>query len=169
MRETPDASLAFERYYDLGEDRTLVMLARVMHQELNQTHTKPIPTEATLLSRFKKWSTEHSWQERVIERDRTQIEEHRRKRLKAVDQMNDEHALLGRTQALRAVKQIEELISTKKFNAQSAVQLFKCATALERLARGAATEVLQHQGENGGPIIIKTEWGSVKLTGGEEE
>lgn len=156
MRETPDASLAFERYYDLGEERTLVLLAQHMHQELllkHQDDTKPIPTEATLLSRVKKWSAEHGWQERVIERDRAQAEKDRKRRNKDVQRMNEEHALLGRTQALRAVRHIEELMKANKFGSQAAVTLFKYASDLERVARGAATEVSQVQGTEGEPLF----------------
>jgi hypothetical protein len=176
MRETPDSALAFERYYDLGEDRTLALLAQKMRQEMIRQQqilrdTKPIPTEATLLSRYKKWSKAHKWQEHVIQRDRAQAEKDRKKRLKAIEQMNDEHSLFGRTQAMQAVRQIKELIDAKKLGAPAAVQLFKYATDLERVARGAATEVahLQHTGEEGGPIVIKTEWGTVKLDRNEEE
>lgn len=150
MRETPDAAKAFEDYYNMGDERSLERLANLMHQ--NQTKARPKPqTIATLLSKVKEWSSKQGWQQRIIDRDRTEAEKVRKKRAKALEQMNDEHALLGRTQALKAVQQIKNLIDAKKFGSQAAVQLFKMSTDLERVARGAATEVaqLQHVGKDG--------------------
>jgi hypothetical protein len=143
MRETPEASLAFEQYYDLGEDRSLALLAQKKRQEIiaeNQDATRKIPTEAALLTNLKKWSSEHKWQERVIARDRASAERERRKRDKAIEAMNERHAMIGTTQQAKAIKQIEALIEAKSFGSMAAVQLLKMATDLERLARGAPTE-----------------------------
>ncbi len=160
MRETPEASLAFERYYDLHEDRTLALLAQTMHREItaqqnSQGSTKLIPTEATLLSRLKKWSTEHRWQERVIERDKAQAERERKKRAKALEAMNERHAQIGVTQQVRAIEQIKALIEAKAFGSVAAVQLLKLSTDLERVARGASTEQIAVTGKDGGPIEMK--------------
>jgi hypothetical protein len=151
MSETPDAARAFEQYYDLGDDRSLELLAERMYQDMtqNQTGTKQVPKIVAIVSQLKKWSTLHKWQSRVIERDRAKIEAVRKKRDAEIERMNEEHALLGRTQALRAVKQIEELIKTQKFGSQATVQLFKVSTDLERIARGAATERQELTGKDG--------------------
>ena len=151
MSETPDAARAFEQYYDLGDDRSLELLAKRMYQDMtqNQTGTKQVPKIAAIVSQLKKWSSAHKWQNQVIERDRAKIEVVRKKRDAEIAKMNDEHALLGRTQALRAVKQIEELIKAQKFGSQATVQLFKVSTDLERLARGAATERQELTGKDG--------------------
>lgn len=137
MRETPQAAAAYEEYCTLGLDRSLRKLA-----ESQQKYSKSI----ALLMR---WSVDHNWQERVKQYDKERIDERRRKHDAALEKMNEEHALLGRTQALRAVKQIEELIKAQKFGSQATVQLFKVSTDLERLARGAATERQELTGKDG--------------------
>lgn len=144
MRETPRAAAAFDEYCLLGPGRSLRKLA----EKLKQTHSKPIATESTLMA----WSTEHNWQERVKLYDKERIDEKRRKQEAEIDRMNEEHALLGRTQALRAVKQIEELIKAQKFGSQATVQLFKVSTDLERLARGGVTERSEVTGAESGLV-----------------
>lgn len=178
MKETPKAARAFEQYYQMGEDRTLAALAGKLHQEArraageakqagtpgqNQDATGALPSEAAILSQLKKWSATHDWQERVIARDAAAYERDRRKRERAIEKMNEEHALLGRTQALRAVRQIEHLIEIQKFGSMAAVSLFKAATDLERLARGAATERAEHTGVDGGPIGVQVGFYPVEL------
>jgi len=155
MRETPESALSFEHYYSLGEDRTLLLLAQRTREDLikkNQEDTKPIPTEATLLSRYKKWSTEHKWQERIIVRDRQKAEEKRKKLEKEIDAMNDRQAMIGTTQQARAIKQIEALIAAEKFGALASVTLLKLALEAEREARGASISKIELTGAGGGPI-----------------
>lgn len=125
MRETPKSAAAFEEYCALGTMRSLRRLA-------DKTGTK--------LSQLGEWSRVFAWQERVKFYDAERIEARRVKQEAELDRMNEEHALLGRTQALRAIKQIEELIKVQHFGSQAAVQLFKISTDLERIARGASTE-----------------------------
>lgn len=150
MRETADAVTAFEQYYDM-EDRSLVKLAQEMHQK--QSKSSPI----TILSHLKRWSVAHEWQRRIIERERAIAEKERKRRQKEIEKMNDEHAMLGQNQALRAVKQIQELIDAKKFGSQAAVQLLKVSTDLERVARGASTEQIALTGRDGGPIEMHSD------------
>lgn len=144
MRETPKASAAFHEYCLLGPSRSLRKLADRLHQFT--------PKSPPGIDTLKMWSSEHNWQERVKEFDKEQAEERLRKQQQEIEKMNQEHALLGRTQALRAVKQIEELIKVQKFGSQAAVQLLKVATDLERLARGAATDRQEITGSGGAPF-----------------
>src|SRR5215469_2051034 len=139
MRESPEAARAFEQYYDLGEDRTLLLLAQKrlqVIQKKNQEATKRLPTEAALLTVVKRWSSDHKWQERIIARDKTEAEKARKKRDKAIEAMNERHALIATTQQARAIEQIKALIEAKAFGSVAAVQLLRLATDLERLARG---------------------------------
>lgn len=157
MKETPDAALAFERYYDEGEDRSLAKLAKKMHQEIlekqvSQGYTKRSPTVATVLAQLKRWSTEHGWQEKVIARDRKRAENERKKRDKAIEDMNLRHAQIGVTQQLKAIEQIKALIDAKAFGSMAAVQLLKLSTDIERLARGTPTEQVALTGKDGWPI-----------------
>ncbi len=162
MRETPPAAQAFEDYYDLGGERDLLQLARNKRQELErqyQDSTKTVPSEATLLSRFKGWSTEHKWQERIIERDRQRAEAKRKKREAEIDKMDERQAAIGTTQQATAIKLIQGLIKENEFNAHNAIQLLKLAINVERVARGAPTDHRreEHVGEGGGPIEFEIE------------
>jgi hypothetical protein len=164
MRETPEAARAFEEYYDLGEDRTLLLLARKRLQEMitkNQDTTKKLPTTATILANIKKWSTEHKWQERIVVRDRAQAEKERKKRLKAIQAMNERHALIGTTQQAKSLEQIKVLMESKAFGSMAVVSLLKLALDTERIARGMPTEQVALTDKDGGAIevIVETFWG----------
>lgn len=143
MRETPAAVAAFEQYYDLGEDRSLELLAKQLYQK----QAKPIPSVATHLSRLKKWSAAHGWQARLLIREQEEAEKARKKKAKAIERMNERHVLIGTTQQAKAIKQIEALIEAKKFGSQASVQLLKLATDLERLALGAPTDHTEVSGD----------------------
>lgn len=151
MRETPKAAAAYEEYAAMGPSRSLRKLA----EKLNQTNSKPIATEATLMA----WSSEHGWQERVKLYDAERIEEKRRKQEAEIEKMNERHALIGTSQQARAIEQIKNLIEAKAFGSMAAVQLLKLATDLERVARGAATERTEQTGLNGGPLLVGGEVG----------
>jgi hypothetical protein len=136
MKETPKAAKAFEEYCAM-QDRSLRKLE-------DKTGTK--------LSQLGVWSREHNWQERIKIYDAEQVEKERVERQKAIQKMNQRHAMIGTTQQARAIKQIEELIAAKKFGSQAVVQLLKLATDLERLALGAPTERTEQTGPDGGPM-----------------
>jgi hypothetical protein len=161
MRETPQAAQAFEDYYDLGDDRSLRALAkkRLEDMRVRQKSAKSTPKEATLLRQFQDWSTEHKWQERVIERDRQRAEAKRKKREAEIDKMDERQAAIGTTQQATAIKLIQELIKGKEFNAHNAIQLLKLAINVERVARGAPTDHKkeEHVGDGGGPIEFEIE------------
>lgn len=163
MRETPRAAAAFEEYAAMGPSRSLRKLAAKLGE--NGAKTGQITKQLEI------WSAAHNWQERVKQHDAERIEEKRLKREVEVERMNDEQALLGRTQALRAVKQIERLIEAQKFGSQASVQLFKVSTDLERIARGAATDRQEVTGKDGQPLeVIVTRWGrsSQQVKDGED-
>lgn len=144
MRETPKALDAFNEYCLLGPTRSLRKLA----EKLDQTNSKPIASEATIML----WSTQHNWQERVKEYDNARADERRIKREAEIEKMNERHAMIGTTQQAKAIKQIEALIDAKAFGSMAAVQLLKLATDLERLARGAPTERSEQTGLDGEPL-----------------
>jgi len=136
FRETPQAAAAFAEYCAFGEGRTLDKLAKII--AVRQKRNK-----STILGQLGRWSSHHHWQERVIAYDVARIEEKRKAREHAVEQMNEEHAKIGRAGVLQAVKRIQELIDEGKLGGQSAVTLLKTASDLERLARGEAIGVYQ--------------------------
>jgi hypothetical protein len=126
-RETAKARKAYSDYEALGESRSLAKLA---------AHYGSPPSYVRQLQR---WSAMFHWQERIKRYDDQVAEEKRKRRQAELEKMDEEHALIGRTQALRAVAQIERLITAQDFPASSAVALLKFGAELERLARGAAT------------------------------
>jgi hypothetical protein len=142
MRETADAVVAFEQYYDM-EDRSLEKLAQLMHQK--QSDRNPM----TILAQLKRWSASHGWQKRCIDREMAQAEKERQKRQKEIEAMNSRHAMIGTTQQAKAMKQIEALIEAKKFGSQAVVQLLKLGLDIERLARGDATDRQEITGKDG--------------------
>lgn len=152
-RESPEAARAFEAYYDLGDDRRLSALAEVYWQRSDKTrdHEKFINSR---VSQFKKWSSWHKWQNRVIEYDRKAAERKHKKREREQERMNEAHAELGEGLALLSAEHIEHLRKSGKLSSQATVLLFKYATDLQRNAVGAATETthMEVSGEGGGPV-----------------
>lgn len=63
MKESNKAAKAFEDYYNLGPGRSLAKL----HRTYTEDAPESVPTKQ--LRTLKKWSTTHSWQKRVAERD----------------------------------------------------------------------------------------------------
>jgi hypothetical protein len=125
--ESAKARAAYAAYEAMGPDRSLAKLA--------QTYGKSTSYKRQL----ERWSSQFHWPARVAEYEQLQLAQRRRKREHELEVMNDEHAIYGRTQALRAIQQIERLIREQKFGSQAAVQLLKVATDLERMSRGAST------------------------------
>jgi hypothetical protein len=136
-KETSLAREAYEIYLNMGPSRSMRQVVEVLHSMGRYNGT-----EKTTLRHLAEWAKTHCWQDRIRAYEEEQALETRAKRQIEIDKMNQEHALIGRTQTLRMVKHIQELIEAKHFGSQAAVQLFKYATDLERVARGAATEQL---------------------------
>jgi hypothetical protein len=126
-RETPKARAAYHEYEAMGTDRSLAKVAAKLGKPAG--YTRQLET----------WSSQFHWQDRVKKYEDRLGEEKRKRRQAELEKMDEEHALIGRTQALRAVAQIERLITAQDFPASSAVALLKFGAELERLARGAAT------------------------------
>jgi hypothetical protein len=139
--ESPKAARAYAHYELLGDGRTLPNLIEwYMKQpeatKNNQKSKKYIPNLSTL----KRWSSDYNWQQRIADYERQQLEERRKKRQAEIDKMDEEHALIGRGNLLRAVEIVRRHIDTQDTTLASAVSLLKASYVLERLARGAATE-----------------------------
>lgn len=127
----------FEEYATMGPERSLEKLAKLLYARQG----KPQPAELSILSMLKRASRDYGWVDRVIEYDRQVIRARRRKREEAIERMNEEHALLGRTHALRAAKLIGESIEKDRMTPGNAISLLRISTDLERVARGAETEI----------------------------
>ncbi len=143
-QETPEAAAGYAEYAAMGQGRSLEGLV----QQRVQNGSKASRRLATI----KEWSSKYNWQERIKLYDAAQIERERVKRQKAIDAMNDRHAMIGTTQQAKAIEQIKALIEAKSFGSMAAVQLLKLATDLERVARGAPTERSEVTGQDGEPL-----------------
>src|SRR5258708_3218798 len=146
MSETPKAAAAFLEYCELGFNRSLAKLAQKWGK--NESY----------VGQLERWSSNHNWLERVKVYDAEQAKERDKRREAMRQEMDERHALYGKEQAERAIQQIHDLIRAKAFGSQAAVQLFKNATDLERLAMGAATEHIEQSGN------AITEWQSIRST-----
>jgi hypothetical protein len=110
--------------------------------------------QASYLKQVGNWSTDLGWQEKVQRFDSEEFEKRRKKCEAEIERMNDTHATLASNMLLMAVKQIRELIEQEKFGASAAVALFEKASNLERLARGAASEMVQNTTVQSGSLDI---------------
>lgn len=156
-KETAKAKHAYELYAAMGYDRSLPALAVQIGKK---------PVYARMLQ---KWAKQFHWNDRLKEYDAQQIEKEkerqRRKREEEIERMNERHAAIGTTQQVKALEQIKTLVDAKAFGALATVQLLRLAIEVERNARGeSAIQKLEIGGKDGGPIEIKTTWGTPKVT-----
>lgn len=147
-KETPKASAAFAEYAAIGHDRSLDRLAGILAIRYHRNKT-------TVQRQLQDWSRWWNWQERVIEYDRGVIEEKRKQREAAIEQMNEEHAKFGRAEFLLAIKRVKDLMDSDRFGSQATVQLMKVSSDLERLARGEAIAVIREQTSGEIHIVVE--------------
>jgi len=157
VRESPEAARAFEQYYTLGDERSLLQLARTRRVELEKRYqggTIVVPSEATLLSRFKRWSATHKWQERVISRDRERAEARRKKKDADIEAMNERHAQLGVSLQAKGLKRVDDLLKKEELSGAEAIRMIKQGTDLERVARGEPTERTEQRVNAPGVVAV---------------
>lgn len=149
-KESAKAREACEQYLLLGPERSLSKLAAAMGKRPGYVQV------------LKDWSRDHGWQERAREYDKEQAAKRRLELEEARREMDKEHALWGKEQALLAIQAIKDLLERKDYNLSSANQLFKISVDLQRLAMGSATEQIALTGnKDADPIdvIVETFWG----------
>lgn len=136
QKESPEAARAYERYYALGPDRTLSLLAEHYWRESDQLddHGRFVHTRK---NQFALWSAAFGWQSRIIAQDRRNAAAAERRHRAQIEKLNEDQFKWAQGMAILAMKQIQDLIKAKAFNAQATVLLFKYATDLQRLALGA--------------------------------
>ena len=148
QRERPEAARAYEKYYALGPDRTLSLLAEQYWRESDQLdeHDRFVHNRK---NQFGLWSTSFGWQQRVIKQDRKIFAADQRRHRAQIEKLNEDHLKWGQGMAALSMKQINDLIKAKTFGSHSAVLLFKYATDLQRLALGADAIAVHIEDENG--------------------
>jgi hypothetical protein len=130
-RETAKARAAYHEYEAMGTERSLAKVAAKLGKPAG--YTRQLET----------WSSQFHWQDRVKKYEDRLGEEKRKKRQAELEKMDEEHSLIGRTQLLRSVRLIEQLLDAPGTTLSSAVSLMKAGYELERLARGAATNRIE--------------------------
>lgn len=158
--ESTKAQAAFIQYCSLGPDRSLAKLADLLDK-------KP-----GYVRQLESWSSAYSWVKRAREYDagilQKEANERERKRQEERDKMNARQTKIGTTQQANAIGRIQQLINDDKFGALASVQLLKVATDIERKAREEPDQKIELTGKDGGPIIIKTSWGTPKVERNKE-
>jgi hypothetical protein len=139
--ESPKAANAYGLYESMGPERSLAKLAKALGKPSGYARY------------LEEWSSRYNWQQRIADYERQQLEERRKKRQAEIDKMDEEHAIIGRGNLLRAVELVRRHIDTQDTTLASAVSLLKASYELERLARGAATE--RFEGDVGLTILPK--------------
>jgi hypothetical protein len=154
-RETIKAQEAYYHYLALGPDRSFPKLAEVLGHP------------PTYIRNLQRWSALYDWVARAKAHDAEELqkmlEAKDRKRREEIEKMNARHAKIGVTQQTAAIKQIEQLIEAKAFGSLAAVQLLKLSIDVERVARELPDARIELTGADGGPIVIKTVWGTPKM------
>ena len=64
MKETPAAQEGFEDYYGLGPERSIEKLVGLYTERKQNGEEVPTTTRSTVA----RWSTDHNWQKRIIDR-----------------------------------------------------------------------------------------------------
>lgn len=144
-KETARQLACYQAYCELGPMRSFAKLRRKFEEDKRKAEAAGKTYDGLMVSllTMEKWSSRFKWQERVKAFD-TEIALEREQRLAEQRlKMDEQHSLLGSAMALKAIKQIETLISKEKFGGQASVTLFKYATDLERMARGMPNSIMQ--------------------------
>jgi hypothetical protein len=142
LHEGAKAHSAFLRYCELGPGRTL---------ERVRLELGARPSYIRMLT---EWSRRYHWVTRAKAFDLAAKEEELAANEKELKKMNQRHAEAGVANQLKALAQIDRLIKSGKMGSIATVQLLKISYDLERLARGAETEIshVELTGMGGGPV-----------------
>ena len=132
--ETPKQFEAFVVYRDMGMDRSLSKVAKVLGKS------------AQLMSR---WSSDNKWVERCAAWDNEQDRIARQEQIKDIKKMRKRHADVASDMITAAAKGLKEIMEKpKEMTPNDVARLVDVASKLERLSRGDTSEVVeQRQGE----------------------
>src|SRR2546421_12589158 len=124
-KETAKAKLFCEAYLAMGTERSLEKLSN-----------ERIDGIAVGLRWLKAWSTTFGWQERAEAYDAEQLERKRRARDAQIEEMNEELALLGREERIKALEHIAKLIKKGEMRDSATINWLKLAIETQRQALG---------------------------------
>lgn len=166
--ESRKAFHAFIHYRDLAANERSLNTAYSAHlincQGGHGKHPNAINTpellpgqkrEATV--NWKAWKVRFTWDARADAHDAIRDEAERLKKLAEIQAMNDRHAAISTAFQNQIVQQLTEATANggkvKLSPGQMAIWLDK-ATTVERRARGQATDIVKHEGQDGTPLDL---------------
>lgn len=142
MKESPQALRAFSDYLAQMPPRSLERLAQTY-----QTQTEPRPP-TRVLSTLKEWSTQHRWQERVLEHEREIARE-------AAKKSRQQRLQVARAARGKGVEGLALLAPADLARLPSAlVRLLEYADACERKDMGEPDQRVALEGRDGSPIVF---------------
>jgi hypothetical protein len=141
VKESPQALRAFSDYLAQTPPRSLDRLV-----EEYQRRTEGVPTRQ--LSRLKEWSTQHHWQERVLEHERQIAQE-------AAKKARQQRLQVARAARGKGVEALALLAPPDLARLPSAlVRLLEYADACERKDMGEPDQRVALEGKDGAPIVF---------------
>jgi len=126
---------AFALYLELGPDRSLAELARLIRAEPGRAGLRRALTLRTL----ENWSARYGWQKRIAELERREREEAERQHLEWVKQHRERLRQEGLLLQQRGVQWLQEK-TANEVSASEAVRAIDTGFKLEALSLGEATE-----------------------------
>lgn len=159
--ETSKAYAAFMRYCGLGPGRSLAKLAEILNKPSGYTRQLAL------------WSSDFNWVERAKEYDVQQLDkkaqedyERQRKeeeeRIAALKEMRERQARTARELQEKIIKHLEVQIASGDIGSLPAVNLLKLVYDTEQKVLDGV-EKIEVSGKDGGPIVIRTQWGTPKV------
>lgn len=152
-QESPDAAVARVMYVEMGPERS--------HKKICELLGHP----ASYIRQIEEWSRKHGWVEKAKQHDIAQTKKlmraKRTKTQEAIEKMDEYQAELAKGLHIKAVKRLSDLMELDNLHGRDAVALYKETAAIERIARGAATERIETESLNDEdhPIVIKAVFG----------
>lgn len=138
--ETPKQFEAFVIYRDLGEERSLSNVAKMLGKS------------KALMER---WSSANSWVERAGAWDDEKDRIARHEQIKEIRKMRERHAKGAAAMFAIALKGLKEL-NPKELSAQDIVRMISESTKTERISRGDVGDVVEQRdgGQSVDPVQI---------------
>lgn len=160
--ESSKAYHAFTHYRDMAPHERSFTRAFVAHQVTCRGYgqtTEDSPNDRVLIGKsrepnlqWRNWKRAFNWETRADEFDAWTEQEQRRKQQAAIDAMNERHASLATAIQGRVVERLNQLTQADPATGKTAplhlspgqlITWLKEATAIERRARGQATEIVE--------------------------
>ena len=164
--ETSKAYAAFMAYCGLGPGRSLAKLADLHGKNKSYVH------------QLQRWSSAYNWVERAKAYDKAQLEKESKaayerrvkeeeERQAAIKEMRERQARTARELQEQVITHLKVQIASGDIGSLPAVNLLKLVYDTEQRVLDGV-EKIEVTGKDGGPVVIKTQWGTPKRGEGKE-